>query len=120
MTVRLTRSGYQTAQRRVTLTAARNAQTIDASLERSKRASDDSGPVRFSGSVLFDTHPSGVSVYLDNKLVGVTPLRLADVRAGSHVVRMEKTGFKRWTASVSVVAGQRTRVAASLEEDLGR
>jgi hypothetical protein len=76
--------------------------------------------VRFSGSVLFESHPTGVSVYLDNKLIGVTPLQLADVRAGSHVVRLEKTGFKRWTASVSVVAGQRTRVAASLEEDLGR
>jgi hypothetical protein len=120
MTVRLTRSGYQSVQRRVTLSAARNAQTIDTSLERSRPAADEEGPATFTGSVLFETHPSGVNVYLDNKMVGVTPFQLRNVRAGSHVVRMEKTGFKRWTASVRVVAGQRIRVAASLEEDLGR
>ncbi len=120
MTVRLTRRGYESVQRRVTLSATRNTQTIDASLPRSQPAADDDGPATFTGSVLFETHPSGVNVYLDNKMVGVTPFQLRNVRAGSHVVRMEKTGFKRWTASVRVVAGQRIRVAASLEEDLGR
>jgi hypothetical protein len=35
-------------------------------------------------------------------------------------VRLELAGHKRWTASVSVVAGERNRVAASLEEQEGR
>jgi hypothetical protein len=59
-------------------------------------------------------------VFIDNTQVGVTPLQMPGVRAGSHAVRFELDGFKRWSASVRVVAGERTRVAASLEEVTAR
>jgi hypothetical protein len=43
-------------------------------------------------------------------------MSLPSVTVGAHAVRLELTGFKPWTASVRVVAGERNRVAASLEE----
>ena len=38
------------------------------------------------------------------------------VPAGSHALRLELDGYRRWTASVRVVAGERNRVTASLEQ----
>jgi hypothetical protein len=47
--------------------------------------------------------------------VGVTPLRLGDVQAGSHTVRLELTDHLTWTATKNVVAGQETTFTGSLE-----
>jgi hypothetical protein len=119
VTVRVTRSGYQPVQRRVTLSAAKPADTIDAALERATAARQPArreSASRFTGTVLFDSRPTGVRVYLDNTFIGLTPLQVADVRAGSHAVRFEKDGYRRWTAAVQINAGERNRVAASLEE----
>jgi hypothetical protein len=130
--VRLERAGYQPLQRRVVLNETRPVENLTLPLvktpgsaavvppppppssAKSKTArAADSG---YHGVVLFESRPSGAKVFIDNTQVGVTPLQMAAVRAGSHAVRFELTGFNRWTASVRVVAGERTRVAASLEE----
>jgi hypothetical protein len=47
--------------------------------------------------------------------VGVTPLRLADVGIGSHVVRLELNDHRAWTTSTRVAAGEEARVTGSLE-----
>jgi hypothetical protein len=46
--------------------------------------------------------------------VGVTPLALNGIRAGTRVVRVEATGFERWSAAARVVANQQTRITAHL------
>jgi hypothetical protein len=131
MAVRVSRTGYEPREQRVSLSRARSSDTVAFSLkpvtassrtETSARASArDTGrdtAESFLGSVLFDSRPVGARVYLDGNFLGVTPLQVPEVRAGSHAVRFEKDGFRRWTASVPVVAGERTRVAASLEESV--
>jgi hypothetical protein len=40
---------------------------------------------------------------------------LRQVAAGSHVIRLEREGYRRWSASVRIVAAERNRVTASLE-----
>jgi hypothetical protein len=59
--------------------------------------------------------PAGASVFLDGRDVGKTPLSVPAVTAGSHVVRLELAGYRRWSSSVRIVAGQKERVTASLE-----
>jgi len=130
--VRLERAGYQPLQRRVVLNETRPVENLtlplvktpgtaaaappppppSSSKSKTTRAADSG----FHGVVLFESRPAGAKVFIDNTQVGVTPLQMAAVRAGSHAVRFELTGFNRWSASVRVVAGERTRVAASLEE----
>ena len=71
-----------------------------------------SGP----GSLQILSRPTGAQVSVDGRLVGRTPLVISDVRSGAHDVRIELAGFRRWATSVQVTPGNRTRVAASLEQ----
>jgi len=71
-----------------------------------------SGP----GSLQILSRPTGAQVSIDGRLVGRTPLVISDVRIGAHDVRIELAGFRRWVTSVQVTPGNRTRVAASLEQ----
>ena len=73
-----------------------------------------------SGSLVIESRPAGAKVFLDGRGVGVTPLTLSEVGVGSHVVRLDLAGHQRWSTSIRVVAGERERVAASLEEEAPR
>ena len=68
-----------------------------------------------SGSLQLASRPAGAQVFVDDVRVGVTPMSLADVSAGSHRVRIELPGFRRWATTVNVESGARARVGASLE-----
>jgi hypothetical protein len=69
----------------------------------------------FVGSLVISSRPDGATVTLDGRTVGVTPLTLAEVAAGSHAVRLELPGYRAWSVSAQVTAGQQKRVNASLE-----
>jgi serine/threonine protein kinase len=124
--VRMSRDGYVTDQRRVTLSASQPTRTIDVALRRSRPAAAPT-PTKaappppstrpFEGALLVESRPAGARVYVDGRLVGTTPMSVASIRVGSHVVRLELDGYRRWSDAVRVVAGERTRVAASLEEE---
>jgi hypothetical protein len=78
-----------------------------------------SGP-RFLGTLMADSNPPGADVHVDGRLVGRTPVQLARFRAGSHVVRIEREGYQRWTSAVHVTAYQTTRIIAQLEAERDR
>ena len=69
------------------------------------------------GSIYVQTRPPGAIVLLDGERVGVTPLLVPDVAAGSHEVRLELPGYLSWTTEVAVAAEEQNRVGASLQPD---
>jgi hypothetical protein len=69
-----------------------------------------------NATLVVESRPTGATVFVDGKRVGTTPLAIPGVAAGAHAVRLEMAGYKPWTSSVRVVAGERNRVAASLEQ----
>ena len=71
-----------------------------------------SGP----GSLQVLSRPAGAQVRIDGRAIGRTPLVVPDVSAGAHDVRLDLPGFRGWATSIDVSPGQRTRVAASLEQ----
>ncbi len=75
------------------------------------------GPLRSAdtGSLQIASRPTGAQVFVDDVRVGVTPMSLAEVSVGSHRVRIELPGFRRWATAVNVESGARARVGASLE-----
>jgi hypothetical protein len=127
--VRVVRDGYAPAERRIVITASRPAQSIVIPLAAprvtSSRGERSGSPTpstpattgRDSGDLVVESKPSGARVYVDNKLVGTTPLSVRNVAAGSHAVRLERDGYRRWSASVRVAAAERSRVTASLERE---
>jgi len=114
-TIRVAREGFSTAERRVSITAARPSQSFTVALERPRAARSSSAPVAGTGQVSAESRPAGASVFLDGKRVGKTPMVLTNVSEGDHSLAMDLEGFRRWSSPVRVVSGERARITASLE-----
>jgi len=71
-------------------------------------------PAGFIGTLAVQSDPPGAAVLVDRRRVGTTPIELPRLRAGSHLIWIEREGYQRWTASVLVPAEKLTRVRASL------
>ncbi len=144
-TIRVSRAGYQASTRKVTLSASRTAdslsfdlQPMDARAGAPRETAAGSAPAAGAatgtaadleadrasaeataaglGALYVLSHPAGASVIVDGQVVGTTPLLVTNVPPGSKTVRLELAGHKPWSSTVHVAAGQRVRVAASLEE----
>ena len=119
--VKITHDGYAPEERRLVITASRPAQSMTVALARVSAAAPRSAqtPIapagRFTGALSGVSRPPGAQVFLDGKLVGATPMSLPAVAAGSHAIRLEHDGYRRWSSSVRVVASEQNRVTASLE-----
>ena len=70
--------------------------------------------VTYVGTLSIDSDPGG-DVFLNRKSAGHTPLRLTNLRAGSHLIWVERDGYRRWTRVVHVPADRVTRLSAELE-----
>jgi eukaryotic-like serine/threonine-protein kinase len=120
-TVRVSRRGFEPQERRVTVGRGSRSQSLTFALVplgQAARAADAPEQAQdFLGSLAIESLPAGASVFLNGRRSGQTPLVLSDLRAGSYALRLERTGYQRWSASVRVVAGRQERVTASLERD---
>jgi hypothetical protein len=67
----------------------------------------------FSGLVKFSANIDGAEVYVDNKLIGHTPL-IRDVVAGDHKVLILKEGYNDFESDINVKAGEKMFVEGSL------
>lgn len=68
----------------------------------------------FRGSLSITSTPQGAQVSLNGRVVGVTPLTLANLPAGSRAVQVRLDGYNPWSSGVQVVADQQTSVRANL------
>ena len=68
------------------------------------------------GSILAETRPPGAAVWLDQRLVGETPVSIPDVPAGAHRIEFRLDGYRTWTTTVEVAPTTQARVAASLAD----
>lgn len=93
-TVRIQRDGYVTFETTIQL-SPRESRRIDADLDR----------VRRTGTLRFETNPSGATVFVDGGRVGTTPIGTTTFDAGSHDVRIELPGYVTDSFRVSVDAG---------------
>jgi hypothetical protein len=113
--VRVERDGFAAKEQRVSISPSRPSQSLTMALLRARAQAPVPPPKATGAAMTIDSRPSGASVRLDGKVIGTTPVMLGDVTAGEHSVSIELAGYRRWTTSVKVVAGERNRVAASLE-----
>src|SRR5262245_5610582 len=68
------------------------------------------------GGLFAITRPVGAQVFLDDMLVGTTPLFMTRLSPGSHHVRLELAGFKTYSSTIQVEPNERFRLALQLEE----
>ena len=72
------------------------------------------GPKPGIGELTVSSTPSGANVFIDNNFVGITPVTLKDIPAGSHGVSVRLTGYQDYEATTSVNAGATSIIAAGL------
>ena len=132
--VRVVQPGYATATEAVVLSADQPARSLTLQLKPAAAAAaprretpaagvrpapapdeEPSAGTVYTGSIYVDSRPRGARVTIDGKEVGVTPLRVGEVRIGSHVVRLELPDHRIWSTTTRVTAGQEQRVTGSLE-----
>jgi formylglycine-generating enzyme required for sulfatase activity len=85
------------------ITAAQRIQTI--TLE---------APIPIYGSINISTKPDMSDVYIDEELVGQTPLFLPQYLIGKHNVRISRSNFGDYQASVTVNEGRMAEVGGAL------
>ena len=121
--LRVTQDGYLPEDRQVIITAAQPAQSLIVELVRrvsepsaASPSGQNGGSVRYTAPLVIESRPPGAAVFLNGRRVGTTPLTLQAIPAGSHALRLELDGYRRWTSAVRVAAGEQNRVTASLEQ----
>jgi tetratricopeptide (TPR) repeat protein len=68
------------------------------------------------GTLEITSEPSSAEVFVDGHYRGATPLVLADIHAGPHLLRLEKSNHSPWTGSVLVQDGEVTHTTSVLED----
>jgi hypothetical protein len=69
----------------------------------------------FRGALAVNSRPAGARVSINGQSLGVTPLTVSRLPAGSRVVRVTAQGYHPWSSAVRIVANQRNSVMATLE-----
>jgi hypothetical protein len=139
--ITVTYRGYDTEERRITLTKARPSRSVELRLTRiaavpAPSASATKGrsgattaptprpstpasfgrPAATTGILAIESQPPGASVTVNGKPSGTTPLTINDLAPGDYRVTMSLRGFRDFATTVRVVAGERARAAARLTE----
>jgi hypothetical protein len=69
------------------------------------------------GSLRVESEPTGAQVFLNQELIGITPLLLSKVRARSYAIRIDLEGYSRWSRGIQVPSDHQTLVSAHLERE---
>jgi serine/threonine-protein kinase len=117
-TIVVAHEGYGSEERKLQLTARRPTAATSFDLQpvpaaRGDRTVDTAAGKPASVTVL--SRPAGAQVFVNDRLVGSTPVTVFDLPSGAATVRILKDGYETWTTTVVVGDGQQTRVSASLE-----
>jgi hypothetical protein len=75
-----------------------------------------SAPPPPTTSVAFHSSPNNAEVYVNGEFRGTAPLSL-HLAAGTHKVELRLEGYQIWERELVVVAGNDTRVAATLQPE---
>lgn len=98
--LKATKAGYSTLEIEFTIRARKKTEMMVELLP-------------FSGLVKFSANVDGAEVYVDNQLLGHTPL-IRDLVAGDHKVLILKEGYNDFATGINVKAGEKMFVEGKL------
>jgi hypothetical protein len=122
-TIVVTRRGYIAEERKVALTRTRPSRSLELRLTAEPSAAPrPTTPATLgkpaarvgTGSLLIESRPTGAAVSIDGQPRGVTPLTIEALPPGDYRIGLSLAGYQSFATTVRVVAGERTRAAASL------
>ncbi len=116
-TIHVTRNGFAAADRRVRLTERRPSESIEISLKPEAPATTPTAGGETTGGLTVESRPPGARVFMNDRLIGSTPLAIPGLPVGPATVRIEMDGYQTWVTTINVSAGQQLRVGASLDRN---
>jgi len=66
--------------------------------------------------LLIETNPSGVTVFVDGRERGTTPITITNMAQGDYLIRLEKDGYETRTFNVTVFDTSRLNVSIKMKE----
>lgn len=73
--------------------------------------------VAATGGIRIETDPSGVDIFIDDKIVGKTPLTLTDLSAEAHALKLKKNGYKVYETTINIQADQIRDLVTELQRE---
>jgi hypothetical protein len=67
-----------------------------------------------TGSLSIVTVPKGADIYIDGNYFAESPYVITGLATGSHLVRLHKSGYNEYLATVTITAGRQTPVSVAL------
>lgn len=67
-----------------------------------------------TGTLVVQSNPTNVQVYLDDAYKGITPVTLTGLSTGSHTVQLKLPGFEDWTSLVMITTDGQQLVSGTL------
>jgi hypothetical protein len=67
-----------------------------------------------TGSLSIVTVPQGADIYVDGNYFAESPYVVTSLATGSHLVRLHKSGYNEYLATVTITAGRQTPVSVTL------
>ena len=97
---------YSTVKRILVVKPSFGETTVDVHLES------------LCGSLVVKSSPGGVTVFVDGKEKGVTPLRLDNVRKGNISIKLIKKGFETESKVITVKPSEERKLFAKLRQPI--
>jgi hypothetical protein len=98
--LKLTKTGFQSTTVEIEVLAGQTTILAPITLTPS------GGPVVTTGSVYVASIPSNATIFIDGVQKGVTNRMVTNITAGTHTLKLNKTGYQNKTVEIEVVAGQ--------------
>ena len=64
------------------------------------------------GAMSVTSNPAGADIHLNEKLMGVTPVELAELKEGMYAISLKKEGYEDWKDTATVKAGKTVFIKA--------
>lgn len=77
-------------------------------------------PVPLYASMEIKSTPALANVYIDDQLMGETPLVLNNILVGEHALRLEKPGYLNYSQNISLRHGDNFQLSQSLQADASK
>jgi len=64
------------------------------------------------GAISVTSNPAGADILMNEKLMGVTPVELAELNDGTYTISLKKAGYEEWKDTATVKAGKTVLIKA--------
>jgi hypothetical protein len=64
------------------------------------------------GAISVTSNPAGTDILMNEKLMGVTPAELTELKDGTHTISLKKAGYEKWKDTATVKAGKTVLIKA--------